>query len=150
MESFEQPESLIRRILGRLSKYWFGFFVGFIVLLYGLYSTIAFEITCSRDLKSGVECTIVPHSTLLTFSPVKVEHPLAVDVVHRKPLLNFPGNANASSWKKPYKAVMRLEGHGEALTLIESRRHETIQTVADQINQFLQDRSLANFHASLP
>jgi hypothetical protein len=150
MESFEQPESLISRILGLLSKFRFEFFVSFIVLLYGLYSTVAFEITCSRDLKSGVECTIVPHSTLLTFAPIKVEHPLAVDVVQRKPLLNFPGNANASNWKKPYNAVMRLEGHGEALTLIASHRYETIQAVADQINQFLQDRSLANFHASLP
>jgi hypothetical protein len=147
-ESLDQPENTTASNSKPLGKLGFGFLVGLVLLFFCAYQTVAFEITCARTPEKSVECLIVPHSVLMTFSPIKVEHPLAVDVTQKKLLIHSPEIGD--SRKKSYRAEMRMEGRRDSLILIRSSRYETIQKIADTINQFLQDPTIPSFQAYLP
>jgi hypothetical protein len=141
-ESLNQPENataLNSRLIGRLG---FSFLVSLVLLFFWAYQTVAFEITCARTPeKKSVECLIVPHSVLMTLAPIKVEHPLAVDVTQKKPLIHSPEIGD--SMRKSYRAELRMENRRDSLILIRSSRYKTIQKIADTINQFLQDPTIA-------
>ncbi len=147
-ESFDKSKSLTPSTAK--SVVWLGLVVISIILFICLYKTVAFEISCTRNMENRVECRIVPHSILRTLASIKVKDPLGVDVTQRKPLLlSSPAMGNSTS-RNPYKAKMRMEDDHNSLILISSYRYETIQEIADVINQFLQDPSISSFQAYLP
>jgi hypothetical protein len=147
-ESFDKSKNITASNSTLLGKFGFGFLVCLVFLFFCLYQMVAFEIACARIPGKGVECTIVPHSVFMKLTPIKVENPLAVDVTQKKPLVHSPEIGDGRG--KGYRAEMRIEGRRDSLTLIGSSRYETIQKIADTINQFLQDPSIPSFQAYLP
>jgi tetrahydromethanopterin S-methyltransferase subunit B len=147
-ESLNQPQNTTALNSKLIARLGFGFLIGLVLLFFLAYQMVAFEITCARTPEKSVECLIVPHSALMTLVPIKVEHPLAVDVTQKKPLIHSPEIGD--SMRKSYRAELRMEDHRDSLILIRSSRYETIQKIADTINQFLQDPSTPSFQAYLP
>jgi hypothetical protein len=118
----QEPKSLFPNRFGYVFAFGLGILLALVLFLFGVVST---DLECTRALSREIQCGIMLNHSFLQPTVIKVDGPLAVDIV-----------LSGKSSSPTYTAEFRLKNSSYRVGLASYSNRQDIQELADTINYF--------------